>query len=45
MKDTTATVCQRNFGQISMFKKGVTLRKNIESKFSVDMRIYTLCPS
>ena len=26
-------------------KKGVTPRKKIESKFLVDMRIYTLCPS
>ena len=34
-----------HFGQISKFKKGVTLRKKIESKFPVDMHIYTLRPS
>ena len=34
-----------HFGQISKFKKGVTPRKKIESKFPVDMRIYTFCPS
>ena len=34
-----------HFGQISKFKKGATRRKRIESKFPVDMRIYTLCPS
>ena len=32
------------FGQISKFKKGVTPRKEIESKFPVDMRIYILYP-
>ena len=32
-----------HFGQISKFKKGVTPRKKIESKFPVDMHIYTLC--
>ena len=30
---------------ISKFKKGVIPRKKIESKFPVDMRIYTLCLS
>ena len=34
-----------HFGQISKLKKGVTPGKKIESKFPVDMRIYTLCPS
>ena len=34
-----------HFGQISKFKKGVTPRKKIESKFPVDMHNYTLCPS
>ena len=34
-----------HFGQISMFKMGVTLRNKIESKFPVSMRIYTKCPS
>ena len=34
-----------HFGEISKFKKGVTLRKKVESKFPVDMQIYTLCPS
>ena len=34
-----------HFGQISKFKKGVTPRKKMESKFPVDMHIYTLCPS
>ena len=34
-----------HFGQISKYKKGVTPRKKVESKFSVDMHIYTLCPS
>ena len=34
-----------HFGQISEFKKGVILRKKIESKFPVDMHIYTLSPS
>ena len=34
-----------HFGLISKFKKGVTPRKKMESKFPVDMRIYTLCPS
>ena len=33
------------FCQISKFKKGVTPRKKLESKFPVDMHIYTLCPS
>ena len=33
-----------NYGQISKFKKGVTPRKKNESKFPLDMRIYTLCP-
>ena len=33
------------FGQISKFKKGVTPRKRIESKFPVDMHIYMVCPS
>ena len=33
------------FGQISKFKKGVTPRNKMESKFPVDMHIYTLCPS
>ena len=31
-----------HFGQISKFKKGVTPRKKMESKFPVDMHIYTL---
>ena len=34
-----------HFGQISKFKKGVTPRKKVESKFPVDMHICTLCPS
>ena len=34
-----------HFGQISKFRKGVTPRKKIESKFPVDMHIYTLCPT
>ena len=34
-----------HFCQISKFKKCVTPRKRIESKFPVDMHIYTLCPS
>ena len=34
-----------HFGKISKLKKGVILRKNIVSKFPVDMHIYTLCPS
>ena len=35
-----------HFGQISKFKRGVTPRKKkTESKFPVDMYIYTLCPS
>ena len=34
-----------HFGQIYKFKKGVTPRKKVESKFSVNMHIYTLCPS
>ena len=34
-----------HFGQISKFKKGVTPRKKMESKFPVDMRIYKLYPS
>ena len=34
-----------HFGQISKFKKGVTPRKKMESKFPVDMHIYTLCLS
>ena len=34
-----------HFGLISKFKKGVTPRKKMESKFPVNMRIYTLCPS
>ena len=33
------------FCQISKFKKGVTPRKKVKSKFPVDMHIYTLCPS
>ena len=33
------------FGQISKFKKGIILIKKMESKFPVDMHIYTLCPS
>ena len=34
-----------HFGQISEFKKGVTPRKKIQSKFPVDVHIYTICPS
>ena len=34
-----------HFRQISKFKKGVNPRKKMESKFPVDMHIYTLCPS
>ena len=34
-----------HFGQISKFKKGVTPREIIESKFPLEMSIYTLCPS
>ena len=34
-----------HFGQMSKFKKGVFPRKKMESKFPVDMHIYTLCPS
>ena len=34
-----------HFRQISEFKKGVNPRKKMESKFPVDMHIYTLCPS
>ena len=34
-----------HFGQISKLKKGVILRKKIESTFPVYMHIYTLCPS
>ena len=33
------------YGQISKFEKDVTPRKKIESKFSVDMRLYAFCPS
>ena len=43
LEDTGYTIF--HFGQISKFKKGVTPRKKMESKFPVDMRIYTLCPS
>ena len=34
-----------HFGQISKFKKGVILRKKIESKIPVDIHIYILCLS
>ena len=34
-----------HFGQISKFKNGIIPRKRIESKFLVDLHIYTLCPS
>ena len=34
-----------HYRQISKFKKDVTPRKKMESKFPVDMHIYTLCPS
>ena len=34
-----------HFRQISKFKKGVNPREKMESKFPVDMHIYTLCPS
>ena len=34
-----------HFGQISKVKYGVIPSKKIESKFPVDMHIYTLCPS
>ena len=34
-----------HFGQISKFKKGVTPRKKIETKFPMDMCIYMVCPS
>ena len=43
MKESFSTIF--HFGQISKFKKGVTPRKKMESKFPVDMPIYTLCPS
>ena len=33
-----------NFAQMYKFKKGVTPRKKIESKFPVDMHIYMVCP-
>ena len=33
------------FRQISNFKKSVIQRKKMESKFPVDMHIYTFCPS
>ena len=33
------------FCQISKFKKGVTPRKKMQSKFPVDMQMYILCPS
>ena len=33
-----------NFGQISKFKRGITLRKKIQSEFPVNMHIYTLRP-
>ena len=33
-----------HFGQISKFKKGISPRKKIKSKFSVDMRIYMVFP-
>ena len=33
-----------HFGQMSKFKKGITLKK-IESKFPVNMHMYTFCPS
>ena len=43
------TICFSSiyFGQISKFKKGVISREKIDSKFPVDMHIYTvtLCPS
>ena len=34
-----------HFHQISKFKKGINPRKKMESKFLVDMHMYTLCPS
>ena len=34
-----------HFGQISKFKKGHYFQKKFESKFPVDMHIYTLSPS
>ena len=34
-----------HFRQISKFKKSVIQIKKVESKFPVDMHIYTLCPS
>ena len=34
-----------HFRQISKFKKGINPRKKMESKFPVDMHMYTLCPS
>ena len=34
-----------HFGQISKFKKGKLQEKKMESKFPVDMHIFTLCPS
>ena len=34
-----------HFRQISKFKKSLIQRKKMESKFPVDMHIYTLCPS
>ena len=33
-----------HFGQIFRFVKGEILREKIESKFPVDMHIYTKCP-
>ena len=34
-----------HFRQITKFNKSVIQRKKMESKFPVDMHIYTLCPS
>ena len=34
-----------HFGKISKFKKDVSPRKKMESKFHVEMHMYTLCPS
>ena len=47
-RGVSLTNCFRSIfhlSQISKFKKGVITRKKIESKFPVEMHIYTLCHS
>ena len=38
---TNCFSCISNFGKISKFKRGITLRKKIESKFPATIHIYT----